>query len=246
MPSARLRVSLLPLLLVLSSGTVSRCDLSTEGGTGELHLSGTVGFSKSERGCWRLETDEGRRYELRPDQAPARCCGTARGCGWWRGRARTRRACARRRCRWRCGASVVERRSRQSRPAQVVERPPGPEHLPVVAVRELHRPSARPHRARHQLRHVGHLGQGELHLEPDRRREHERRVPPAAVPRPRPRGSGGRPPPARRCARRSGPPRASPRPSRPSYPAGLAPPRRAPGRRSPSRPARRRFRPVPR
>ena len=71
-PPARLRVSILPVLLVLSSGTVSNCDLSTDAGTGELHLSGTVRFLEAEHGCWQLETDEGRRYELRGDQAPER------------------------------------------------------------------------------------------------------------------------------------------------------------------------------
>jgi len=64
------RASLLPLLL-LASGTVSRCQLSTDAGTGELHLSGTVRFLESEGGCWQLEADDGRRYELYPDQAPA-------------------------------------------------------------------------------------------------------------------------------------------------------------------------------
>jgi hypothetical protein len=67
---ARTRVSLLPLLL-LASGTVSRCELSTDAGTGELHISGRIRFLESEGGCWRLEGEDGRRYELHPDQAPA-------------------------------------------------------------------------------------------------------------------------------------------------------------------------------
>lgn len=67
----RLRVSLLPLL-VLSTGTVGNCDLSTDASTGELHLTGTVHFLEAENGCWLVESDNGRRYELRPDQAPER------------------------------------------------------------------------------------------------------------------------------------------------------------------------------
>jgi hypothetical protein len=55
---------------VLASGTSSRCDLSTDAGTGEFHLSGTVHFLESEGGCWRLDTDQGRRYELHAGQAP--------------------------------------------------------------------------------------------------------------------------------------------------------------------------------
>ena len=71
MPTTRTtRASLLPLLL-LASGTASRCELSTDAGTGELHLRGTVRFIEAESGCWQLETDDGRRYELHPEQAPA-------------------------------------------------------------------------------------------------------------------------------------------------------------------------------
>ncbi len=65
-----LRASLVPLLL-LASGTTTRCQLSTESGTGELRISGTVHFLEVEGGCWQLETDSGRRYELQPEQAPA-------------------------------------------------------------------------------------------------------------------------------------------------------------------------------
>jgi hypothetical protein len=67
---ARVRISLLPLL-VLASGTASRCDLSTDAGTGEFHLSGTIHFLEAEGNCWRLDTDDGHRYELDADQAPA-------------------------------------------------------------------------------------------------------------------------------------------------------------------------------
>lgn len=65
-----LRSSLVPLLLLVS-GTTNRCRLSTESGTGELHISGTIHFLRIENGCWQLEAASGRRYELQPDQAPA-------------------------------------------------------------------------------------------------------------------------------------------------------------------------------
>lgn len=65
-----LHASLLPLLL-LASGTTSRCQLSTDSGTGELHISGTVHFIRVKNGCWQLESADGRRYELQPGQAPA-------------------------------------------------------------------------------------------------------------------------------------------------------------------------------
>ncbi len=64
-----LRPSLVPLLL-LASATTNRCQLSTESGTGELHISGTVHFLQIENGCWQLEAENGRRYELQPEQAP--------------------------------------------------------------------------------------------------------------------------------------------------------------------------------
>ena len=71
MPAPRTaRASLLPLLL-LASGGVSRCELSTDAGTGELRVVGTVRFLESEAGCWQVESDDGRRYELTPGQAPA-------------------------------------------------------------------------------------------------------------------------------------------------------------------------------
>jgi hypothetical protein len=65
-----LRATLLPLLL-LATGRTSRCQLSTDSGTGELHISGTVHFLQIENGCWQLEAENGRRYELQPEQAPA-------------------------------------------------------------------------------------------------------------------------------------------------------------------------------
>jgi hypothetical protein len=65
-----LRAALLPMLLLVSDRT-SRCQLSTESGTGELRISGTVHFLEIASGCWQLETSDGRHYELQPGQAPA-------------------------------------------------------------------------------------------------------------------------------------------------------------------------------
>ena len=65
-----LRAWLLPLFL-FATGTTNRCQLSTDSGTGELHISGTVHFLRVENGCWQLETESGRHYELQPEQAPA-------------------------------------------------------------------------------------------------------------------------------------------------------------------------------
>ena len=62
--------SLAPLLLLTSTNT-SRCRLSTDSGTGELRVSGTVHFLRVENGCWQLEAVNGSRYEIRPGQAPA-------------------------------------------------------------------------------------------------------------------------------------------------------------------------------
>ena len=61
----------LPLFLFSATGTTSRCSLSTESGTGELRISGTVVFLETGVGCWRLDAGGGRHYELLPDQAPA-------------------------------------------------------------------------------------------------------------------------------------------------------------------------------
>lgn len=65
-----LRASVVPLLLLASAST-SRCELSTDSGTGELRISGTVHFLEVGVGCWQLDAGEDRRYELLPDQAPA-------------------------------------------------------------------------------------------------------------------------------------------------------------------------------
>lgn len=65
-----LRGSVVPLLL-LASGSTSRCELSTDSGTGELRISGTVRFLEMEAGCWQLDAGGGRSYELLPEQAPA-------------------------------------------------------------------------------------------------------------------------------------------------------------------------------
>jgi len=64
-----LHATLLPLL-VLAAGTTNRCQISTDSGTGELHIRGTVHFLQIEGGCWQLEAENGRRYELQPKQAP--------------------------------------------------------------------------------------------------------------------------------------------------------------------------------
>lgn len=57
-------------LVTLGAGT-DRCRISTESGTGELRISGTVHFLLVESGCWQLAAENGRHYELQPDQAPA-------------------------------------------------------------------------------------------------------------------------------------------------------------------------------
>ena len=62
--------SLVPLLL-LSAGGTTRCSVSTDSGTVELRLRGTVLFLETGVGCWRLDAGDGRYYELLPDQAPA-------------------------------------------------------------------------------------------------------------------------------------------------------------------------------
>lgn len=64
-----LHAVLLPLLL-LATGNTTECRLSTESGTGELQISGTVHFLEVDGGCWQLETEAGRRYELVPGQVP--------------------------------------------------------------------------------------------------------------------------------------------------------------------------------
>jgi hypothetical protein len=70
MTPRRLRVWLAPLIL-LGAGTPSRCELSTASGTGELRLVGIIRFLGTDGGCWQLEAETGRRYELRSAQAPA-------------------------------------------------------------------------------------------------------------------------------------------------------------------------------
>jgi hypothetical protein len=64
-----LRASLLPLLL-LTGGTTTTCALSTDSSTGELHIVARVRFLETGGGCWRLETTDGRHYEIDADQAP--------------------------------------------------------------------------------------------------------------------------------------------------------------------------------
>lgn len=67
--AATLRATLLPVLL-LSTGGASRCELSTDSGTGELHIVGTVNYLEVDHGCWQLLATDGGRYRLDPDQAP--------------------------------------------------------------------------------------------------------------------------------------------------------------------------------
>ena len=62
--------TLIPGLLI-ATGATNTCRLSTDSGTGELHLSGTVRFLRIEAGCWQLAASSGRNYELQPEQAPA-------------------------------------------------------------------------------------------------------------------------------------------------------------------------------
>ena len=64
-----LRLLLLPVLLAVSP-SVSRCDLSTDPGSGELRVSGTLHFLSTEGGCWQLLAVDGGRYELRTAELP--------------------------------------------------------------------------------------------------------------------------------------------------------------------------------
>jgi hypothetical protein len=63
--------ALVPMVLLSVAAGGTRCSLSTDSGTGELRISGTVRFLETVGGCWRLDAGEGRHYELLPDQAPA-------------------------------------------------------------------------------------------------------------------------------------------------------------------------------
>jgi len=68
-PTRALRLSLLPLLLLASTG-VDRCEFSTAPGTGALRIRGTIHFVEAEGGCWQLEATDGRRFDLRPSELP--------------------------------------------------------------------------------------------------------------------------------------------------------------------------------
>jgi hypothetical protein len=61
--------TLLPLFL-LASPSVSRCDISTAPGSGELRVSGTLHFLSAEGGCWQLVAVDGSRFELRTEELP--------------------------------------------------------------------------------------------------------------------------------------------------------------------------------
>jgi hypothetical protein len=63
------RAPFLPLFL-LASPSVSRCDISTAPGSGELRVSGTLHFLEAEGGCWQLVGLNGSRYELRTSELP--------------------------------------------------------------------------------------------------------------------------------------------------------------------------------
>jgi hypothetical protein len=69
-PAAMFRASFLPLLL-LTSGQTTTCAISTDSSTGELHIFGVVRYMETEGGCWQVAADDGQRYELDADQAPA-------------------------------------------------------------------------------------------------------------------------------------------------------------------------------
>jgi hypothetical protein len=73
MTDRRLLVGSLAPLLLSVMGAASECSIATDSGSGsfEFRISGTVRFLESEAGCWQLESDDGRQYELLPDQAPA-------------------------------------------------------------------------------------------------------------------------------------------------------------------------------
>jgi hypothetical protein len=73
MTDRRLLVGSLAPLLLSVMGAASECSIATDSGSGsfEFRISGTVRFLESEAGCWQLVSDDGRQYELLPDQAPA-------------------------------------------------------------------------------------------------------------------------------------------------------------------------------
>ena len=61
--------SVVPLLLSVT-GSTSQCVIATDSSTGMVFISGTVVYVEKGGGCWRLDDDQGRSYELLPDQAP--------------------------------------------------------------------------------------------------------------------------------------------------------------------------------
>jgi hypothetical protein len=69
---SQLHGSLLPLVL-LGGGSTSQCVVATDSSTGVVFISvsGTVRFVETAGGCWQLQAEDGRRYELLPEQAPA-------------------------------------------------------------------------------------------------------------------------------------------------------------------------------
>ena len=73
MTDRRLLIGALAPLLLSLTGAASECAIATDAGSGtfEFRISGRVRFLEADGGCWQLESDDGRRYELLPDQAPA-------------------------------------------------------------------------------------------------------------------------------------------------------------------------------
>jgi hypothetical protein len=69
-PTAALRVSFLPLLM-LTGGQTTTCALSTDSSTGELHIIGIVRYMETQGGCWQVAANDGRQYELDAHQAPS-------------------------------------------------------------------------------------------------------------------------------------------------------------------------------
>jgi hypothetical protein len=70
MPTAStVRASLLPLFILAATSNYE-CQVNTLTGTGEFRIFGTIRFVSSEGGCWVLDGNDGRRYELRTDQLP--------------------------------------------------------------------------------------------------------------------------------------------------------------------------------
>ena len=64
------RVSALTAAVILVQASDFSCSTGDSLGPGGIRVTGEVHFAKVEAGCWVLQADSGRRYELRPGQAP--------------------------------------------------------------------------------------------------------------------------------------------------------------------------------